>query len=217
MTVDPVASLRIWAVELELAGRVFQIPPLPAADWLPVLIEGDLFAIMEMVPDSSNVDELILSGEVTAEQLTTALTAVIEQVTGRPLHAAIITAQLTQHMWPVIGGELAVSGFRWDQQPIGAALDAIRYVVIRSLARSKETLDTAKKIEAMIDKEVSTIDRSKALDDFETMAGPRPTGAVPAGVPATGGRSAGNTPRSRPRRGLPRPAGRSPVPTTRPG
>lgn len=202
MDVDPAASMRIWAVEFELGGRTLEVPALPAADWLLMLMNGDLLDVLDM-GDLSAVDEMILGGEVTPEEVGKALTSVIEQATGRSFHASLILAQVAKMQWPVIGGELARRGMRLDQVSIGAALDAI-YVTI--LDRLKP--EAAEKFQALLDSEVSPggkirPNRAKAMADFEEMAGPKPPP-----VKATAGLSGGGRPRTRPRPRPPRQAAR---------
>lgn len=194
--------MRIWAVEFELGGRTFEVPALPAADWLLMLMNGDLLDVLDM-GDLSAVDEMILGGEVTPEEVGKALTSVIEQATGRSFHASLILAQVAKMQWPVIGGELARRGMRLDQVSIGAALDAI-YVTI--LDRLKP--EAAEKFQALLDSEVSPggkirPNRAKAMADFEEMAGPKPPP-----VKATAGLSGGGRPRTRPRPRPPRQAAR---------
>lgn len=221
MAVDPAASMRIWAVELELGAgatrRVFEVPALPAADWFPLLVSGDLGGIIDILDDSTQVDEMLVSGEVSAEDLTTALTAVVEQVSGRPLHAALALAQIANDLWPAIGGEMALAGFRWDQQPIAAALDAIDRAAMRLF-----TKEYREKIRAIVDSEVSPVgtgrsrrrvNRAAARAEFEKMAGPPPTARQ--GAPASGARSEGVPPRiprplQRPRQAGPYAAPRTP-------
>lgn len=208
MTVDPIASLRVWAVELELAGRTFQVPGLPAADWLPLLLAGDVFGVIDLMDDSAELDELIVTGEVDPRELTDAVHAVVEQACGRPVHVAILLAGVARTHWPLIGGELARAGFRWDQVPIAAALDAIRSVVMAHVKK-----DSGDRLQALFDSDVPPagmvgptasrrrrIDRRQAMADFQEMAGP-PTvalGPPPAPVPANGGPSAGGPPRTPP-------------------
>lgn len=212
MKVDPVASLRIWAIDVNVGDRVLHIPPLPASDWFPVLAEGRPMRVLDLVvsnpTDPDNIDDLILSGAVTVEDLSTALEDTVEEITGREPMAAYILAMVAADSWPVIGGDLARRGFRWDRTPIGAALDAI-YAVL--MARLSE--DNAKKLNALLDRPApgKKADRKKAVADFESMAGPRP-----APVPATGARSGSAHPRTplRPRRG--RPVARSSAPRTPP-
>lgn len=193
MDVDPAASLRIWAVEFELGGRTFEVPALPAADWLPLLLEGDPLAVLDL-GDLGEIDEMILGGEVTSEELGKALTMVIEQATGRSFHAALVLAQVAKMQWPIIGGDLVRRGMRFDQVSIGAALDAIHATILGLLKP-----EAAEKFQALLDSEVSPggkirPNRAKAMADFEEMAGPKPPP-----VKATSGLSGGGRPRTRPR------------------
>lgn len=203
MDVDPAASLRIWAIEFELGGRTFEVPALPAADWLLMLMNGDPpLGVLDM-GDLSAVDEMILGEEVTFEEVNKALTLVIEQATGRSFHASLMLAQVAKMQWPIIGGDLVRRGMRFDQVSIGAALDAI-YVTI--LERLKP--EAAEKFQALLDSEVSPggkirPNRAKAMADFEDMAGPKPPP-----VKATSGLSGGGRPRTQLRPRPPRQAAR---------
>lgn len=215
MDVDPLASMRCWAVEIELGGRVYEIPALPAVEWWPVLVSGDIGQVLDFIEsspdDPRNVDDLLLSGAFTAEELTQALTDAIEETAGRSLHAAIVLATVANGQWPAIGGALAQAGFRWDEQPLGAALDAIYAAVTERL--NKEALD---KFLALLDNEALTRgkptarQRAKVRDEFEVMAGPRPT----TGVVATDELSGSGRPRTRPRLQPRRQGGRSASPRT---
>lgn len=202
MDVDPAASLRIWAVEFELGGRTFEVPALPAADWLPLLLEGDPLAVLDL-GDLGEIDEMILGEEITSEELGQAMTLVIEQATGRSFHAALVLAQVAKMQWPIIGGDLARRGMRFDQVSIGAALDAI-HVTILGLLKP----EAAEKFQALLDNEVSPggkikPNRAKAMADFEDMAGPKPPP-----VRATAGLSGGGRPRTQLRPRPPRQAAR---------
>jgi hypothetical protein len=211
--VDPLASMRCWAVEIELGGRVYEIPALPAVEWWPVLASGDLGQILDFIEstpdDPRNVDDLLLSGALTAEELTQALTDAIEETAGRSFHAAIVLATVASGQWAAIGGALAQTGFRWDEQPLGAALDAIYAIITERLNR--EALDQFLALlenEALTKGKPSARQRAKVRDEFESMAGPRPT----TGVVATGERSDSERPRTRPRPRPPLRAARSASP-----
>lgn len=215
MDVDPLASMRCWAIGIELGGREFEIPALPAVEWWPVIASGDLAQVLDFIAsspdDPDNLDELLLAGEVSGEDLTEAANDAIEEVTGRSFHAAFVLAVVAKAQWGTVGGVLAQTGFRWDLQPIGAALDAI-YEILTS-RMDKDNLD---KFLALLDNEALTRgkptarQRAKVRDEFEAMAGPRPT----AGVVATGERSGSGRPRTRPRPQPRRQGGRSASPRT---
>lgn len=213
MDVDPLASMRCWAIGIELGGREFEIPALPAVDWWPVLASGDLGLILDFIvstpDDPGNVDELLLSGALTAEELGQALTDTIEEAAGRSLHAAIVLATVANAQWAAIGGELAQTGFRWDEQPLGAALDAIYATITAWLEK-----DDLAKFLALLENEgltkgkPSARQRARVEAEFESMAGPRPT----TGVVATSERSGSERPRTRPRPQPRRQGGRSAAP-----
>jgi hypothetical protein len=177
--IDPLASMRCWAITVELGGREFEIPALPAVDWWPVLADPTLFT--DLIPDDADLDGMLLSGKVTSADLFEVLADVIEEATGRTYHASFVLATVASTSWAAIGGQLAQTGFRWDVQPIGAALDAIYAIVVGSLG--EENRD---KFLALLDDEAVSqpgkkrTPSQKVVDEFETMAGPRP---APAPLP----------------------------------
>lgn len=197
---DPLASMRCWAVEIELGGRVYDIPVLPAVDWWPVLSSGDLGQILDFVvstpDDLMNLDDLLLSGELTTEDLTQALTDAIEETTGRSFHASFVIATVANAQWATLNGTLVQRGFRWDEQPLAAALDALYVEITGRLEK-----DELAKFRALLENEALTggkrrgRNRRKVLTEFEEMAGPRPT----TGVVATGEPSGSGRPRTQPR------------------
>jgi hypothetical protein len=194
---------------------VYEIPALPAVEWWPVLASGDLGSILDFIEstpdDPSNVDDLLLSGELSAEELTEVLTDVVEETAGRSFHAAIVLVTVANGQWAAIGGALAQSGFRWSEQPLGAALDAVYAAIVERLNE-----DALKKFLALLDNEALTSgkpskrQRAKVVSEFEAMAGPRPT----TSAVATGGLSDSERPRTRPRPRPPLRAARSVSPRT---
>jgi hypothetical protein len=199
--VDPLASMRCWAIEIELGGRTFEVPALPAADWWPVLVSGDIGQILDFIvstpDDPGNVDDLLLSGVLSGNELTEVLLDAMEEAAGRSFHAAFVTALTAGTQWAAVNGTLAKGGFRWDEQPLGAALDALYAAMLELL--SKESLD---KFHKLLENEALTTgatrrgrNREKVMSEFESMAGPKPTtGAVATGEPSGSGR-----PKTRPR------------------
>jgi hypothetical protein len=209
--VDPIASMRCWAVTVELGGREFEIPALPAADWWSFIADGDPSVILDRLKsddpvDDADLDSMILDGTITAGELGSVLGEAIEEVTGRSMHVSMVLATVATMHWPVIGGELARRGFRWDVLPIAAALDAIYAVVVEGMEEKNRT-----KFLALLENETLTQPGKKrapserVMNEFETMAGPRPD---PAPLPgrATAGQSGSPRPRTR-TRPRPRPQG----------
>lgn len=213
MKVDPLASMQCWAIELEAGGRTYDVPALPAVDWWPILVSRNLAGILDLVvsdpADPFNLDELLLTGELDAADLGEALMDAIEATAGRSYHCAFVIATVADAQWPAIGGVLAQKGFRWDIQPLSAALDAIYAVIIASLDE-----ETRKKFLDLLDDESLSEPgkkrqpSEKVLSEFESMAGPRPT----TGVKSTGAPSDNSRPKTRQRPRQPRPAARSTEP-----
>lgn len=209
MDVDPAASMRIWAVELDLGGHTYVVPPLPAAGWFPVLLEGNPLLVLEMIedgPEDDVLDVMILSGQVGAEELVETLTLSIEQAAGRSFHAAYVLAQVAALQWSAVAGILAERGFDWEGKPLGAALDAIYAVVCQRLDK-----DGLAKFQQLLDNPMATkggrrrkVSRDQAMSDFASIAGPPPT----EGVRASAERSGSERPKTRIRRQQPRQAGR---------
>ena len=200
MEVDPLASMRCWAITVTLGGHEFEIPALPAVDWWPVLTSVNPRRVLDLLTSSHDLDEMILDGEVTSAEVTEACVDAIEEATGRSLHVALVLALAADGNWPTIGGHLAQIGFRWDQQPIGAALDAIYAVIIGNLPE-----DARAKFEGVLENESLTqpgkkrTPSEKVMSEFEAMAGPRPAPSVPGQGPpqqSTGGPSGSAPPRS---------------------
>lgn len=206
--------MRCWPIEITLGGRVFDIPALSAIEWWPVLVSGDLTSILDFVvsttEESFSVDDLLLEGNLSQGELGEALIDALEATAGRSFHASMVLATLAGQHWASINGALVRRGFRWEDQPLAAALDAIYAEVTGRL--EKEPLD---KLLALLDNEALTTgkptarQRANLTNEFESMAGPRPT----AGVRSTGAPSDSARPKTQPRPRPPRQAARSHAPT----
>lgn len=185
MDVDPLASMRCWAITVDLGGKEFEIPALPAADWWPVLVSANPRRVLDLLKSNdADLDAMLLDGELTSAEIGEAVTDAIEEATGRSLHVSLVLALAADGHWPTIGGYLVQMGFRWDQQPIGAALDAIYAVIIGNMAEEARA-----KFEAVLENESLTqpgkkrTPSEKVMTEFEAMAGPRPAPAPPGQQP----------------------------------
>ncbi len=219
MKVDPAASMRCWAVEVELAGHVFTIPAMPAADWWPLLLAQDTSTFLDALMSTKkdvDLDLALLDGTLTGEEVRDVHMDTIEEAAGRSFHAAVVLAAAADAAWPMVSGHLATRGFRWDVMPLGAALDAVYLTMINGLDE-----EARKKFEAFLDNEAMTTpksrrrgpDRERVRSEFEQFAGPMPTaGSLSTGVPSDNAR-----PRTRQRPRPPLPDDPSSAPTTPPG
>lgn len=200
--------MRCWAIELELGGRTYEVPALSAVDWWPVLSAADPAGVLDLVT-SSDLDERLLAGDLDGGELAEACRDAVEEAAGRSFHSAVVLVMVAEGQWPVINGSLVRRGFRWEDQPLGAALDAIYSVVTEAL--EKEPLE---KFLALLDNETLTDPKKKRkapariVNEFETMAGPKPT----TGVRSTGGPSGSGRPKTQPRLQPPRQPARSGAP-----
>ena len=208
--------MRCWAITLELGGKEFEIPALPAVDWWPVLVSANPRRVLDLLKSTDDdLDGMLLDGKLTSTEIGEAVTDAIEEATGRSLHVSLVLALAADGNWPTIGGHLAQIGFRWDQQSIGAALDAIHAVIIGNLPEEART-----KFEAILENEALTqpgkkrSPSEKVMTEFEAMAGPRPAPSVP-GQP-TQQSSAGPSGSAPPRTRSPRQQRRQGVPSGAP-
>lgn len=216
MDVDPLASMRCWAVEIELGGRTFDVPALPAVDWWPVIASGDLTLILDFVVSSpgepDNLDDFLLDGMLAGENLSGTLTDAAEVAAGRPFPVAHVLAYVAESQWASINGALVARGFRWDLQPLGAALDAIHAEVVNRLDKDGLTKFLAALEAAAVSGTVRKHQvPEKVIEEFEGMAGPRPkTGVKSTGAPSDSARSRTRTRPRPPRQGDPSPEPRKP-------
>jgi hypothetical protein len=129
---DPVASLRVWAVEVTLSGRLLRVPALSAADWLPVVMTANPMAVVDLLEDFDLAEALVDDG-ITLEELQRALTEIVESAAGRSSTATFVLAGAAAERWDVVGADLARAGVRFGDISLGAALDAIYGSLIRHM------------------------------------------------------------------------------------
>lgn len=199
--------MRCWAVDVEIGGRLWTIPPLPAADWWPVLAGDE--SMLGLLPAGSDLEDLLIDGKVGRSDLESAFHDALEEASGRTAEEAGVIAGMALGMWTWVGGKLSLAGFRWDVMPLGAALDAIHAVLMENLNE-----EGVKRYEQLLKQAVpKQIDRAAALSSFEEIAGPRPSPAPLRSSAALSGDPPARTrqPSQPPRRRVP-----SGAPTTPP-
>jgi hypothetical protein len=190
--------MRCWAITVEIGGREFEIPALPAADWWPVITDATAMALVDILKSSADLDAMLLDGRTDAAELTEVTMDAIGEATGRTFHAAFVLVTVAGMHWPVIGGILAQKGFRWDIMPIGAALDAV-YAIVAGNMKDDAARD---KFDLLLDNDTLTKPGKKrepskrVLTEFEGMAGPMP---APAPLPGKSSAEPSESPRPRTR------------------
>lgn len=130
VVVDPLYSLRGWELEVEVAGQAYQVLPRSAAEWLIVLVENPLdpAAILPGMladGDQGELEDALLSGQVSAQELHDVALEVIAAASGRDWWWTLRLVQTMVGSWLLIHGTLVAAGVDLSRMPLGAALDAI--------------------------------------------------------------------------------------------
>jgi hypothetical protein len=128
-------------VSVDLAGRTYRIPPVPAAQWMltlleqgwsdivPGMLEGNLDTLHDAIADGDiSTDEC----ERAAQDAVTAAAGVPWWVAAKLIHSAAAD--------PGVMGELRSSGADLTTMPLGAAM----VTLYRIYTRDKEKKDVAK-------------------------------------------------------------------------
>lgn len=126
MNIDPTASLKRWAVTVDLGGRRWRIPPHGAGVWLQAL-RG---SYSQVVPgllelDSDDQDELLdmlMDGRLRIDECREAARDAIGAVSGMKWWAATRLASYLMQEWGTLGGALLTRGIDLETQPLGAVL-----------------------------------------------------------------------------------------------
>src|ERR1700733_10449980 len=75
MAADALAALRSWAIDVDLGGDTFTVPPRPATDWfLAILDEDTPLPLIPGLMDGSaeeRITDLILDGLTTTDEIVT--------------------------------------------------------------------------------------------------------------------------------------------------
>jgi hypothetical protein len=137
MPADALAALKVWALDVELAGETFTVPPRPAADWFLAILDEDV--PLPLIPGmmgagaEERIADMLLDGEITAELLATRSRELLAEAAGRPWWEADRLIRSSAASWHIIGGELTRLGVDLDRVSLAAALNAIYVVCVRTM------------------------------------------------------------------------------------
>jgi hypothetical protein len=169
ITVDGVAALRCWPIDLDIVGRQHRIGPRPALDWIVAMTGSWADIVPGLVdPDDLDLTDRIARGEVGYGDLATAARDAIAAAAGLPWWVAMRLVQISTANLSV-AGELAAST---DATRISlAAWCAATYQTIARHADDKQR--------AKLDRDLTTTppgmvaregyDEAAAADAFEAM------------------------------------------------
>lgn len=142
---DPVWALAPWPVTVELGATQWQIPALPAADWLMVLMQNPL-SLSSLLPglldehDVQSFTDALVDGEEGFEDLTQVCQDLVATVSARPWYVALRLISVAAGSWDNIGGELVLRGVDAQRLSLAAWLDAAYLVMLRSMKQESITM-----------------------------------------------------------------------------
>lgn len=170
-TLDPVWSLRPWPVELDLAGRTYTFPAVPAVEWLSVLMAENLDQdqiLLELCPQGY---ELLLDEELDPEELTRALLDVIEQVSGRKWWIALRLIWVVRANWNVLGAEMFYRHIDPTALSLSAWLDVMLVLTIKAMEPKDVSMFTSKLELPPPGETIAEEEMVMSADQFLSMAG----------------------------------------------
>lgn len=128
-----------------MAGEQVTIPPIPAADWLAVLMGEDLWA-EDLFPgllneeDRNWVEDALYEGALHLEEMHDLAMEILSQVAGRPWWTALRVIQTAMSNWDIIGGALTLRGVDAAKISLGAWLDVVTILMIDHMETSKVSM-----------------------------------------------------------------------------
>lgn len=137
MAADALAALKIWALDVDLGGDTFTVPPLPAVEWFLAILDED--AILPLIPGlmdaaaEETITDMLLSGETTADEIVKRSRELLSAAAGRPWWEADRLIRSAGASWNIIGGELTRLGVDLAAVSLAAALNAIYVVCTRTM------------------------------------------------------------------------------------
>jgi len=134
---DALAALKMWALDVELGGETFTVPPRPAVDWFLAILDEE--TPLPLIPGlmSGNAEErvtdLLLDGAITTDLVVTRSRELLTAAAGRPWWEADRLIRSSGASWHIIGGELTRLGVDLGSVSLGAALNAIYVICVRTM------------------------------------------------------------------------------------
>jgi hypothetical protein len=127
---DPVASLRVAAVDVQVGDWVYTVPALAADRWLEVILADRYEAIFPGLLDGEDrhdVYRLWLAGDITGDDLGACARDALSAVGGRDWWEVerLVRSAAAETSWPIIMGDLTRRGVRLDLISLSAFCDAV--------------------------------------------------------------------------------------------
>jgi hypothetical protein len=141
---DPIASLAPFRIVVTLADAEYEIPALPAADWLRVLLQEG-YSLLEIVPglfenesDRHLVEDQVAFEEITSDELNEAAHDVITIVSGRDWWVTVRFLAITRAAWDTVGAMMARANIDARQVSLAYWFDAAYHIARELIASGKD-------------------------------------------------------------------------------
>lgn len=135
---DPVQSLQPWPVLVTVGGVDFEIPALPAASWLSVLMVenlqlDDVFPGLLEPADTDWVEEQMLSGSLALDDVQGTILDIVENVSARKWWIALRLVDVARSSWDHLGAEMLFRGIDAGRISLAGWLDVLMLVIVRAV------------------------------------------------------------------------------------
>lgn len=135
---DPVQSLQPWPVLVTVGGVDFEIPALPAASWLSVLMVenlqlDDVFPGLLESADTDWVEEQMLSGSLALDDVQGTILDIVENVSARKWWIALRLVDVARSSWDHLGAEMLFRGIDAGRISLAGWLDVLMLVIVRAV------------------------------------------------------------------------------------
>lgn len=132
------AALRVWAIEVDLGGEVYRIPPLPAAVWFTAVLSGEAVPIVPTLlepADQEAVLDRMLRREITRADVDRANREALGAAAGWKWWVAERLIVSAAAEWRIIGGLLQGAGLDLQRMSLGAVLSAMYAMAVTNMKR----------------------------------------------------------------------------------
>lgn len=172
---DPVWSLRPWPVTVKAIGTLFEIPALPATDWLAILMTAepeleDLFPGLLEESEQELLEDALLDGFISVEECYGITLDIISMVAGRPWWVAMRLIQMALTSWQVLGAELILKGVDSEKLSLSAWLDVLLLTIMRNIDSKDATMFSIRLEQPPADIEVEPKEMEMSVGAFMSMA-----------------------------------------------
>lgn len=126
---------------LELAGETYEIPAMPATDWLLYLMQEqpDIEGLVnEWIPD---LGELLLDEVVTLGEVDDLILETLSTVSARPWYVALRLISVARVSWDVLGPEM-IRRVDPERHSLAAWLDVLLIQILNSMEPKDTTMFT---------------------------------------------------------------------------